>query len=225
MKTAGTDLLQGTMYNLLTSQINGWLANNVKGVDINVGVDQYENMVNGESGTSTSYNYSVSKSLFNNKFKISVGGNYTTDASADENFSENLISDISFEYILKQTANVTMYARLFRHTGYESILEGEITETGVGFLLRRRLVNLRDLFKWGSSTLPAGGGMPPMTHAPGPNPGHGMGPGPMDGGADGHNRGVSSDSGNASSKESLSSKDARKEETLDSIPKNQGIKN
>lgn len=148
--TASGDLLQGTMYNLLTSQINSWLANNVHGVDLSLGVDQYDRTVNGETGTSTSYSYTVSKSLFNNRFKISVGGNYTTDASADENFSENLISDISFEYILKQTTNVTMYARLFRHTGYESILEGEITETGVGFLLRRRLANLKDLFRWGA---------------------------------------------------------------------------
>ena len=148
VKTASSDLLQGTMYNILTSTINGWLANNVRGVDISLGVDQFGNSVNGETGSSTSYSYQVSKSLFNNKFKISVGGNYTTDAAADENFSENLLSDISFEYILKQTANVTMYARLFRHTGYESILEGEITEMGGGFLLRRRLSNLKSLFKW-----------------------------------------------------------------------------
>lgn len=149
IRTASSDLLQGTMYNLLTSQINGWLANNVRGVDISLGVDQYDKTVNGESGTSTSYSYTVSKSLFNNRFKISVGGNYTTDASADENFSENLINDISFEYILKQTNNVTMFLRLFRHTGYESILEGEITETGVGFTLKRRLSSLKNLFNWG----------------------------------------------------------------------------
>ena len=149
IKTASSDLLSGTMYNILTSQINGWLANNVRGVDISLGVDQYDRTVNGESGTSTSYSYTLSKSLFNNRFKISVGGNYTTDASSDENFSENLINDISFEYILKQTANVTMYAKLFRHTGYESVLEGEVTETGVGFLLRRRLSNLKNLFHWG----------------------------------------------------------------------------
>ena len=148
IKTASSDLLSGTMYNLLTSSINGWLANNVRGVDISLGVDQYDKTVNGESGTSTSYSYTLSKSLFNNRFKISVGGNYTTDANADENFSENLINDISFEYILKQTSNVTMYARLFRHTGYESILEGEVTETGVGFLLRRRLNSLKSLFNW-----------------------------------------------------------------------------
>ena len=150
VRTASSDILQGTMYNILTSTVNGWLANNVRGVDISLGVDQYGNSVDGETGTSTSYSYQVSKSLFNNRFKISVGGNYTTDAAADENFSENLISDIAFEYILKQTSNVTMYARLFRHTGYESILEGEITEMGGGFMLRRRLSNLKSLFKWGS---------------------------------------------------------------------------
>lgn len=149
VKTASGDLLQGQLYGMLTSKLNSFLANNVKGIDLSFGVDQYNKTVNGETGSAMSYSYQMSKSLFNNRFKISVGGNYTTDASADENFSENLISDISFEYILKQTSNITMYARLFRHTGYESILEGEITETGVGFVLKRRLSDLRDLFRWG----------------------------------------------------------------------------
>ena len=68
---------------------------------------------------------------------------------ADENFAQNLISDISFEYSLKQSTNFNMYLRLFRHTGYESILEGEVTETGVGFVMRRKLPNLRSLFRFG----------------------------------------------------------------------------
>ncbi|MDE7495496.1 MAG: hypothetical protein K2M67_01470, partial [Muribaculaceae bacterium] len=38
-------------------------------------------------------------------------------------------------------------AKLFRHTGYESILEGEITETGVGFVMRRQLQSLKGLFR------------------------------------------------------------------------------
>lgn len=94
-----------------------------------------------------SYSYQVSKSLFNNRFKIQVGGNYSTDASADENLSQNLISDISAEYILKQTETVNMSVKLFRHTGFESILEGEITETGAGFVMKRKLNNLLHLFR------------------------------------------------------------------------------
>ena len=104
-----------------------------------------------------SYSYQVSKSLFNNRFKIVVGGNYSPDASADENFAQNLISDISFEYTLKQTNSLTMLVRLFRHVGYESVLEGEVTETGVGFAMRRRLGDLRRLFRvrWGKRKTPA----------------------------------------------------------------------
>lgn len=156
VKTASSDLIQSSMYSLLAGQLNSFLASHVKGVDLSVGVNQYDKTVNGETGTATSYSYTMSKSLFDDRFKISVGGNYTTDASADENFSENLISDISFEYILRQTSNISMYARLFRHTGYESILEGEITETGVGFVMKRRLETLKNLFNFRRrrSTLP-----------------------------------------------------------------------
>ncbi len=93
-----------------------------------------------------SYSYRVSKSLFDDRFKIVVGGNYATDAEADENFAQNLISDISFEYMLNKAG--TMYVRLFRHTGYESILEGEITQTGVGFVYKKKIHRLGDIFNF-----------------------------------------------------------------------------
>ena len=100
--------------------------------------------------TNTSYSYQVSKSLLNNRFKIIVGGNYT-DGSANENFQQNLISDLAFEYILRQTNNMSLNARLFRHTGFESVLEGEITETGVGLSLRRRLAYFTEITHFGLS--------------------------------------------------------------------------
>lgn len=151
MKTASTSLIStGSVYSFLASQLNQWAAKNIRGVDLSFGVDQYDRSRDGQSSTTTSYSYQLSKSLFNNRFKINVGGNYSTDASADENLTQNLIADISFEYMLKQTPTLSMYARLFRHTGFESILEGEITETGVGFVMKRRLQSLRGLFRFGN---------------------------------------------------------------------------
>ena len=41
-----------------------------------------------------------------------------------------------------------MSVQLFRHTGYESVLEGETTEMGAGFVLKRRIESLRDLFNF-----------------------------------------------------------------------------
>lgn len=133
------------LFSFLESKINSWAANNIKGVDISFGIDQYDRTVDGNTSATTSYSYQVSKSLFNDRFKIVVGGNYSTDANADENFSQNLINDISFEYFLNRAQ--TMYFRLFRHTGYESILEGEITKTGVGFVYKHKMTTLRELFR------------------------------------------------------------------------------
>ncbi len=145
--TSATSNLTGNpLYSFLESKVNSWMANNVKGVDISFGIDQYNRTYEGASSTTTSYSYQVSKSLFDDRFKILVGGNYSTDANADENFSQNLISDISFEYLLNRSGS--MYVRIFRHTGYESILEGEVTSTGVGFVLKRKLNTLRDLFRF-----------------------------------------------------------------------------
>ncbi|MDE7159877.1 MAG: translocation/assembly module TamB, partial [Muribaculaceae bacterium] len=149
-RMVSSNFVQGSLYSMLASQLNALAAKTIKGVDLSFGVDQYESGTNGETTTTTSYSYQVSKSLFNNRFKILVGGNYSTNPSADENFAENLISDISFEYMLRQTSTASLAARLFRHIGYENILEGEVTETGVGLVMKRRLSNLRSLFRlWG----------------------------------------------------------------------------
>lgn len=152
-KSVGQNLLTGSLYSALTSTLNTLAANAIKGVDINFGVDQYQVGNNGNTSTTTSYSYQVSKSLINNRFKILVGGNYSTDASADENFQQNLISDIAFEYVLKQTNNMSLNAKLYRHTGFESVLEGEITETGLGLSLRRRLAYFTEITHFGLSKL------------------------------------------------------------------------
>lgn len=167
---ANANLSGNPLYSFLASQLNTWAANNIRGVDISFGIDQYDSTTNGSRSTTTSYSYRVSKTLFNDRFKIVVGGNYSTDANADENFSQNLINDISFEYMLNRSGS--MYVRLFRHVGYESILEGEITQTGVGFVMKRKLNSLRDLFRFGSgkeapSLVPAAAVQnPPVTETP-----------------------------------------------------------
>ena len=144
--TKATSNLNGNpLFSFLTNSVNSWLANNVRGVDLSIGVDQYDQTMNGVSSTTTSYSYRVSKTLFNDRMKIVVGGSYSDDPNDDGNVAENLINDISVEYFLNNAR--TMYVRLFRHTGYESILEGEITQTGVGFVYRKRIGKIIDMFK------------------------------------------------------------------------------
>lgn len=135
----------GALYSFLQSQLNSWAAKSLKGVDLTFGINQYEAGTNGRSKTETSYSYRLAKTLFNDRFKIVIGGEYSTDATSEENFSQNLINDISFEYYLNAAGS--KYVHLFRHTGYESVLEGQITTMGVGFVMKRKLNRLWDIFK------------------------------------------------------------------------------
>ncbi len=143
--TKGSANTGNPLYSFLASTLNSWAANNIKGVELTFGVDQYDRTYNGNTSTATSYNYQLSKSFINDRLKIVVGGNYTDDSGAGstQDYKQTLINDISFEYMLNNSG--TMYVRLFRHTGFESILEGEVTQTGVGFVYRRKLGSLYSL--------------------------------------------------------------------------------
>ncbi len=141
---ASSTMPSNPLYSFLASKLNSWAANSIKGVDIQFGVDQYDRTFDGSTSTATSYSYKVSKALFNDRFKINVGGNYTTDAGDNENPEQSLINDVSMEYMLNKAG--TMYIKLFRHVGYESILEGEVTQTGLGFVYKRKLNSLSEMF-------------------------------------------------------------------------------
>jgi hypothetical protein len=143
---ADANLGGNALYSFLTSQLNSWAASTIRGVDLSFGINQYDLTDNGSTSQATSYSYQVSKSLFNDRFKIVVGGNYTDGTNSEENVAESLVSDVSIEYSLNK--NGTMLVKIFRHTGYESILEGEITQTGVGFEYRRKIRRIGDMFRW-----------------------------------------------------------------------------
>ena len=57
---------------------------------------------------------------------------------------ESFIDNISLEYRLDNSG--TRYVRVFHNKNYESVLDGEITETGVGLVLRRKMDKLSELF-------------------------------------------------------------------------------
>ena len=91
------------------------------------------------NGQRTDYSYRLSKNLFKQPRARRHRRQVQHGRDPSQNLKENLIDDISLEYMLTKRDN--MYLKVFRHTGYESILEGEITETGVGFVIRKKLLS------------------------------------------------------------------------------------
>lgn len=130
---------------LIAKELNQWAQNSLKGVDLSFGINSYDATSTGGKQY-TDYSYQMSKSLFNNRVRAIIGGKFSTDSDPTENLKENLIDDISLEYMLTKRDNI--FIKLFRHTDYESILEGEVIETGVGFVIRKKLLKLSDLFRF-----------------------------------------------------------------------------
>lgn len=135
---------------VLTSQINA-LAGNIKNASISVGVEDHQDSELG--GKRTDYSFRYSQRFFNDRFQVVLGGKVSTGANAT-NDAESFIDNISLEYRLD--ASGTRYIRLFHNKNYESVLEGEITETGLGLVLRKKMDRLSELFIFKKSSSGAG---------------------------------------------------------------------
>ena len=125
---------------VLSSQINS-LMGNLKNASVSVGIEDHD--LSDTGGKRTDYSFRYSQRLFNNRFQIVIGCKVSTGENATNN-AESFIDNISLEYRLDRTG--TRYVRLFYDKNYESVLEGEITETGVGLVLRKKLDKLSELF-------------------------------------------------------------------------------
>lgn len=143
---AKANLNSNPLNSFIQKELNQWARDNLKGIDLSFGIDTYDQYNNGVASQRTDYSYKLSKSLFNDRIKVIIGGSFSPDVDPNENLKENLVDDITLEYQLNKRDN--MFLKVFRHTGYESILEGEVVQTGVGFVVRKKLLKLKNLFRF-----------------------------------------------------------------------------
>ena len=132
--------VSNALSSFIDAKINDIAGNAMKSVDINVGITDVEN--NETGGTYKNYSFSFAKRFWNDRLTVIIGGEVN---SGDTNNKDNsFINNVSLEWRLSETGN--RYIRLFYDKNYESILEGEIIETGVGYVYKRKLDNLKELF-------------------------------------------------------------------------------
>lgn len=128
-----------SLNSVLNSAIQG-ITNNIKAVDISLGVD----MADGTDGNShTDYSYQISKRFWNDRFNVIIGGTISSGENVQQG-NQTFIDNISIEYRLDGSG--TRYVKLFHDKNYDSILDGEITETGIGIVLRKKMSRMGELF-------------------------------------------------------------------------------
>lgn len=138
-KTNKVNMGTAALNSVLSNQINQ-LVGNIKNGSLSMGV---ENRNDETGGTVTDYSFRYSQRLFSNRVRIVIGGKISTGKSAASK-SESFIDNISLEYRLDDQGS--RYVQLFHNKNYASILDGEITETGVGVLLHKRVDHFGEIF-------------------------------------------------------------------------------
>ncbi len=125
---------------VLQSQISNIAEAAVSGASLQVGVNQVDNSTSGSSYTD--YNFSYRQRLFDDRFQLVVGGSVVTGNPEEAN--QSFIDNASLEYRLDHVGS--RYLRLFYERNYDTLLEGDITKTGVGVIYKKKLNTLSDLW-------------------------------------------------------------------------------
>lgn len=134
--------LGGALNSFLQKEIGNLAGSALKGIDVTLGVDTYDADGQSGGGQRTDYSFQFSKRFYNDRIQVIIGGRISTGVPETE--TQSFIDNVAVEYRLD--ASGSRYVKLFHNTDYESILEGEITETGAGLVLRRKMQHLRELF-------------------------------------------------------------------------------
>jgi hypothetical protein len=130
---------------ILTDQLNQLAGSLIKGVDINFGITSGTDYSTGQAANRTDLNVTVSKRLLNDRLRVNVGSNFELEgpSSANQN-SSNPAGDVSIDYQLTKDGRYLI--RIYRLNEYEAVLEGQVIETGVTFILTFDYDKLKELF-------------------------------------------------------------------------------
>lgn len=133
--------VNSALSSFLNSQINQISGKALRSLDIGFGVD---NSITGTGQLHTDYSFKFARRFWNNRLKISIGGKLSSGADVstqDETFFDN----VSLEYRLSPVSN--KYLNLFYIRDSYDWLEGNVSKFGGGFLWRKKLESLADLFR------------------------------------------------------------------------------
>lgn len=127
------NLMNTALLGFLQSQLDNISRDTFRSVDVSFGIEPLQDGVSGIS-TRTDYSFSVAKRFWRDRIRVVIGGSVTT---SNERIEEDAIIDnISIEWRIAPGGS--QHLRFFYDKNFESILEGEIRETGVGYVFRRK---------------------------------------------------------------------------------------
>lgn len=139
-------LARQSVSKILSQQLNNLASDLIKGVDLNFDLESTEDYSTGVQNTRTDLNIGISKKLLNDRLKVSVGSNFGLEGETRQNESAtNIAGDVTVDYSLSKDGRYML--RAYRKNDYQVALQGQIIETGVGFIITLDYDKFKDIFR------------------------------------------------------------------------------
>jgi hypothetical protein len=141
--------MNSALSSFLQSEINNIAGSALKTLDLSLGID---NTTDASGTMHTDYSFKFAKRFFNNRLKIELGGKVSSGANNTMGGqNQSFFDNVTMEYRLNQDA--TKNLKLFYNQNVYDWLEGYTGEYGIGFVWRRKLNSLLDIFNFGKKEL------------------------------------------------------------------------
>jgi hypothetical protein len=134
--------MNSALSSFLQNEINNIASGALNTINLQVGVD---NSTDAAGQSHMDYSFSFAKRFWDNRLSVQIGGKVSTGADVQEGQQQSFFDNVTMEYRLSPNGN--QYLKLYYNQNVYDWLDGYTGEYGVGYIWRRKLDSLLDIFK------------------------------------------------------------------------------
>ncbi|HEX3767271.1 MAG TPA: translocation/assembly module TamB domain-containing protein, partial [Puia sp.] len=117
-----------------------------KRVDLTMNVNSSQSFnTSGEAVNQTALQVGVSKNLFGDRVKVSVGSDFHLAGASQGPNASNIAGNVKIDYTL--TPDGKYILRVYSVNQYNTVVEGQVVETGVSFIITLDFDSFNELFQ------------------------------------------------------------------------------
>lgn len=135
-----------TAGNLLTRELNNFIGNSIKDVDIDIGLDIRDDYTSGSAVRRSDLKVGLAKSFNNNRLNIYVGSTFALEnQNQQQDLLTGLAGDVSLEYLLTRDGRYRLKG--YRVNKNDLTFNGTVVETGATFVVVLEFNKLKNAFR------------------------------------------------------------------------------
>jgi hypothetical protein len=139
-------LARQSVSKIISKQLNDLAGDLIQGVELNFDLAATDDYTTGQRENRTDLNVGLSKRLLNDRLKVSIGSSFGLEGPQQINQqANNIAGDIAVDYSLSKDGRYLL--RAYRKNQYQVALQGQVIETGLGFIITMDYNQFKELFE------------------------------------------------------------------------------